>query len=219
MKSAEEAISSDSIRKPIKKRVIDDDSARDDDDYDDYHASRSSSSGIFSPGGEATGSESSIHETKARKELYDFLESKGIDATRELSGYRVLVQHSKNRRLPPGTFSVTYSGPDGDILSSKSDVLTAIKRNIAQSSRLSICRSDVSASAKRKFEHFREESTLPLYIDEIKVISFGTINYENSTFHSSIEIHPIGYKAEIIIPAAPAVRSNTNTQTKSSKVS
>ena len=114
MKSSEEIVSSESTSKPIKKRVVNDDGAGDDDNFGDYHGSRSSSNGNYSVSSD-TSSENISYESKARKELSDFLENKGLDASREMVGYRVLLQHSKNRRLPAGTFSVTYSGPDGDI--------------------------------------------------------------------------------------------------------
>ena len=215
MKSAEEVISSESSSKPIKKRVVDDEGAGFDDDFEDYHLNRSSSTGNYSVSVDAL-AENTSYESKARKELSDFLESKGIDASREMVGYRVLLQHSKNRRLPAGTFSVTYSGPDGDILSSKTDVLNAIKRSIAHSNKFSISRSDVYASAQRKLDDLINGKGLPAYIDDIKVISFGTVDSDNSSFHNSIEIYPIGYRAEISIPASPAVRGKTST--KSTKV-
>lgn len=215
MKSSEEIVSSESTSKPIKKRVVNDDGAGDDDDFEDYHGCRSSSNGNYSVSSD-TSSENISYESKARKELSDFLENKGIDASREMVGYRVLLQHSKNRRLPAGTFSVTYSGPDGDILSSKTDVFNAIKRNMSQSNKFSISRSDIYASAQRKLEDFMNEEGLPASIDDIRVISFGTIDSDNSSFHNSIEIYPVGYRAEISLPAAPAIRGKSSA--KSTKV-
>ena len=213
MKAAEEVIPSESSSKPIKKRVVDDDGARDDDNFEDYPSNRSSS-GMHSGNSDVSG-EGTLHEMKAKKDLYDFLENKGIDVSREMNGYRVHVQYSKNRRLPAGTFSVTYSGPDGDILTSKSDVLNAVKRGSSHS-KLYIPRADIYAASQRKYEEFVEEEGLPVLIDDIRVLDFGRIDSDNSSFHSSVEIYPIGYRAEISIPAAPAVRGPNST--KSSKV-
>jgi F/Y-rich N-terminus len=219
MKSGDEVFCADSSSKPIKKRVVSDDAARDDDDFEDYHDGRSSSSaGNLSSNGDGGGSESNSSETKAWKDLHDFLEAKGIDVSRELTGYRVHVQLSKNRRLPAGSFTVTYSGPDGDILTSKSDVLNAIKRNVSlNSNKLHIPRADIYATSQRKFNNLIEEEGLPVMIDGIRIISFGTIDSDNSSFHSPIEIYPVGYTAELSIPALPAVRGRT--PSKTSKVS
>lgn len=219
MKSGDEVFCADSSSKPIKKRVVSDDAARDDDDFEDYHDGRSSSSaGNLSSNGDGGGSESNSSETKAWKDLHDFLEAKGIDVSRELTGYRVHVQLSKNRRLPAGSFTVTYSGPDGDILTSKSDVLNAIKRNVSlNSNKLHIPRADIYATSQRKFNNLIEEEGLPVMIDGIRIINFGTIDSDNSSFHSPIEIYPVGYTAELSIPALPAVRGRT--PSKTSKVS
>ena len=211
MKSLDEVTCTESSSKPIKKRVVDDDVARDQDDFEDYHNSRSSSStGMSTSNGDMSVSDVNSSETKAWKDLHDFLESKGIDASRELTCYRVHVQLSRNRRLPAGSFTVTYSGPDGDILTSKSDVLNAIKRSVSlNANRTYISRADIFASSQRKYNDFISYEEFPVDIDGIRVISFGAIDSENSSFHSPVEIYPVGYTAEIMIPPNPAIRGRS----------
>ena len=73
-------------------------------------------------------------ESKARKELVNFLESKHIDA-KYADMYEVHVRLLKKRKSNPGDhgrksdtpgYSVTYSSPEGSILTSKGDVLASI---------------------------------------------------------------------------------------------
>ena len=211
MKSVDEVTCTESSSKPIKKRVVDDDVARDQDDFEGYRNNRSSSStGMNTSNGDMSVSDVSSSETKAWKDLHDFLESKGIDASRELTSYRVHVQLSRNRRLPAGSFTVTYSGPDGDILTSKSDVLNAIKRNVSlNANRTFISRGDIFASSQRKYNDFIVYQAMPADIDGIRVISFGAIDADNSSFHSAVEIYPVGYTAEVMIPPNPAIRGRS----------
>lgn len=211
MKSNDEISCTESSCKPIKKRVVDDDGAGDDGDFDDYHDSRLSTSANNSKiNGDASGSEANSSETKAWNDLKDYLEGKGIDTVKELGGYRVHVQLSKNRRLPAGSYIVTYSGPDGDILTSKSDVLSAVKRSVAlNANKLHIPRADIYAASQSNFNDLMEEEGLPVDIDGIRVLSFGVIDSDNSAFHSPVDIWPIGYTAELSIPATPALRGRS----------
>jgi hypothetical protein len=135
MEASEVSMSTENTRpnpsKPIKKRVSD--NSEEDEDFEDVDDSpKSSPNSRFSSGNGngdslAKGNEISVSEAKAKKELSDFLEHKGVDVARELNGYKVHVQAQKSRRSAPGSFTVTYTGPDGDILTSKTDVLNAIK--------------------------------------------------------------------------------------------
>jgi hypothetical protein len=181
--------------KPIKKRVVvQDDRDRDRDDYDhfdrDSHRRKSPSA-------------SSSEESKAHRELMSYLSGKGIDISREVEKYRVHVKLPKNERHGENHRSssvITYSSPDGETYSSRGAVLDAIKASKNRnSSSQSPARSEIYASSQRKYNAFIRDG-LPIDVDGIKVISFGTIDSGNSSFHSSVEICPVGFKAEMSLP-------------------
>ena len=177
--------------KPIKKRAV----VQDDRDRDDYDASRDgrSRSKHFSS------RESPSLETKARRELLAYLSSNGIEAARELQNYEIVVKLPKNERHSDNWRSstkVVYTSPDGEVFTSKADVLDALKASKGKASLSHSTRTDIAAAAQRKFNSF-VRGGLPADVENIKVISFGVIDPENSSFHNCVEIYPIGYKVEL----------------------
>jgi hypothetical protein len=183
--------------KPIKKRVLDD--MGDDEDIGD----RSFASEDAMNEEE---SEVSSYETKARKDLIEFLTNKGVDVSR-VHDYQIHIQITKKRKSHSGTgnFSVTYTGPDGAILTSKTDVLDSIKK-LAKYSNIS--RDDIYNASKTVYNEINEN--LPVEVDGIQVINFGVINYDNNSTFTAVDIFPIGYKAELRIPPTTAFRGRSN---------
>ena len=177
--------------KPIKKRaVVQDD--RDRDDYDAYRDGRSRSKHFSSR-------ESPSLETKARRELLAYLSSNGIEATRELQNYEIVVKLPKSERHSDNWRSSTkivYTSPDGEVYTSKADVLDALKALKSKASLSHAVRTDVAAAAQKKFNSFMRGG-LPADVENIKVVSFGVIDSEYSSFHNCVEIYPIGYKVEL----------------------
>lgn len=70
-------------------------------------------------------------------------------------------------------------------------------------------RYDIYESAKNKYNELIKKK-FPIEVSGIKVVDFGVINYENSSFHNPIEVYPIGYKALVDIPFAPPTRGRTD---------
>ena len=177
--------------KPIKKRaVVQDD--RDRDDYDAFQDGRSRSKHFSSR-------ESPSLETKARRELLAYLSSKGIEAARELQNYEIVVKLPKSERHTDNWRSSTkivYTSPDGEVFKSKADVLDALKASKNKASLSHSIRTDIAAAAQKKFNSF-VKAGLPADVESIKVVSFGVIDSENSSFHNCVEIYPIGYKVEL----------------------
>lgn len=166
-------------------------------------------------------------ESKARKDLIDFLTRKGVDA-KAAEDYQIHVRQNKmksrrsegssNNNASSFSYSFTYSGPDGSILTSKSDVLAAIQD---RRSRLSSSSSRHSyggrgslgggggaaggggfASREEAYEHAHQrllertaEDSFPLVVGDIIVHNLGQID-SRSGFHSAIQIYPVGYRCE-----------------------
>jgi hypothetical protein len=197
--------------KPIKKRVVAND-YDDDRDEDNNYSGRSYKKS-------SSGQETSSSESKARRDLFDYLDDKGVDASREAQGYRVHLKQTRNDRHGDSsrpTVTTTYSSPDGEVFASKTAVLEAIKKSknrnfSSQPSSISSPRADIYTAAKKKYNATVKEG-LPLDIDGIKVISFGTIDPDNNSFHSSVAIYPIGYKAEITVSISDHNHSNQSSR-------
>jgi hypothetical protein len=103
---------------------------------------------------------------------------------------------------------VTYTGPDGAILTSKTDVLDSIKK-LAKYNNIS--RDDIYNASKTVYNEINEN--LPVEVDGIQVINFGAINYDNNSTFTAVDIFPIGYKAELRIPPTTAFRGRSNVRT------
>jgi hypothetical protein len=206
----DEVTSTEIASKPrIKKRVLKSDSDSDDDDaFLEYSYNGKSSSGRVS-----------LAETEAHRDLFDYLSNKGIDiSTREAQGYKVHIKHPHQDRHSENSSNsavITYSSANGDIHSSKEAVLNAIKtsKNKSQSShspKSSSPRADISA-AKKRFNAFMRDG-LPGSVDGIKIISFGSIDHDNNSFHTLVEIYPVGYKVEMTLSIEERGRSAQSTR-------
>ena len=192
-----EATPVDVISKPIKKRVV----VQDDRDRDDYDAFERTSYNRKS----SSNQETSSLESNARRELISYVGSKGFDVNKEIQGYKVHVKlpknerHNDNRRPIP---TITYTSPDGVVYSSKAAVVDALKLSTRHRSR-----AEIYSSAVKKYQSFIRGIDLPVDVDGIKVIEFGSIDSSESALHSSVEIYPIGYVAEIIMQTMDRGRS------------
>jgi hypothetical protein len=91
---------------------------------------------------------------------------------------------------------VTYTSPDGEIHTSKAGVLDALKASKSRASLSQPNRADIVAAAKKKYSSFMRDG-LPADVDTIKVLNFGVIDSENNSFHTCVEIYPVGYKIEL----------------------
>lgn len=167
------------------------------------------------PGPSAPFSPSSMREMegKAKRELIQFLENKQIDP-KYAEVYQIHIRLQKKRNSSSGDhgrksdgpgYSVTYSSPDGSILTSKTDVLNAIseskkRTSISQSKSGAVSgvhyarnRSDAHAQAKSAFQEVLP--TLPVDIDGITVLNFGRLDVR-SGFETLVQLYPVGYKCE-----------------------
>lgn len=153
--------------KPIKKKTpiaidVDDDA----EEEDDHHTAAVSGSGSHSNHGKQQMMMTSAHtqqgsssmnvkelEVQARRDLQQFLSSKHIDP-RASDGYSVHIRMQPRKRTIDGYmrsgnsstntaaatsagYSVTYSAPDGSILTSKADILNSILEALKRRSQLS----------------------------------------------------------------------------------
>eukprot|EP01031_Cornospumella_fuschlensis_P047236 gene47236-57850_t len=158
-------------------------------------------------------------EAKARQQLMDFLTKHNIDP-KLADDFQVHIRKSKAKSKnvevgSPGgvayTYSVSFSGPDGSILASKSDVLSAIQDRInrrhSSSSRPSLgtrvfcSREDAYENAKYRLDEKlnSSEETFPMKISEnVEVLSLGNIDLREG-FHSSVQLYPVGYRCKKVI--------------------
>lgn len=207
----DEVISTEIASKPrIKKRVLKSDSDSDDDDaFLEY-----------SYNGKSSSVRVSLAETEAHRDLFDYLSNKGIDvSTREAQSYKVHIKHPhQDRRSENSSNSavITYSSANGDMYSSKDAVLNAIKtsKNKSQSShspKSSSPRADIATAAKKRFNAFMRDA-LPGSVDGIKILSFGSIDSDNNSFHTLVEIYPVGYKVEMTLSIEERGRSAQSTR-------
>lgn len=176
--------------KPIKKREKTGELEDASDDDENHEQNEDSSTHQF--------------EIRARNELDTFLSNKNIDPKYALT-YVIHIRPTKKRLSSGGTtdsFSVTYSGPDGSILTSKSDVYNSImnsfnKKPVVENANTTAIRHAAHEESKESFHDMNDN--LPVNFDGIKVIRFGKIN-TSPAFSSTVQIYPVGYKAEIVIP-------------------
>ena len=177
--------------KPIKKRaVVQDDRDRDDNDSFRNKTYRRRDS---------AGQESNSLESKARRELLTYLSNKGIEDCREVQSYGIHVKLPKNDRHGDSWRSstiITYTSPTGEAFTSKSEVFDALKASRNRPSLSQSDRAEIATSAQKKFSSFISNG-LPATLGSIKVLHFGVIDFENSSFHNCVEIFPIGYKIEL----------------------
>jgi hypothetical protein len=154
-------------------------------------------------------------ETKARRELVSYLESKQIDS-KYADMFQVHIGIQKKRKSLPSAgshsrksdgpgYSVTYSSSDGSILTSRGDVLNAITELKMRSSRAAhkssasagtvyaVKRSDAFVQAKQQLHDTLPQ--LPVNIDVITVHSFGHLD-ARSGFETIVQLYPVGYKCE-----------------------
>lgn len=157
-------------------------------------------------------------ESKAKRDLINFLESKHIDP-KYADVYQVHIRLQKKRKSISGSsdhsrksdgpgYSVTYSSPDGSILTSRGDVLAAIqeskkrtslsqtKHGVLASGAYAQKRSDAYAQAKQNLHDVLTQ--LPADIDGITVHSFGHLD-PRSGFETSVQLYPVGYKCEQVV--------------------
>lgn len=185
-----------------KKARVDDEDSSYSDENDGY---------VEQPHSHGYNEDLQLHEAKARKDLTDFLIKKGIDPA-AADDYNIHVRLSKSKaRRSDGTsggpgFTVTYTGPDGSHLMSRSDVLSAIqdrshRRHSHSSTRISlgtkvvVPRSQAIENAKSRYHQFIEEHELPTTINGIKIHNLGSID-TRSGFYSPVYLYPVGYRCE-----------------------
>ena len=197
-----EAVPIGSSSKPIKKRVaVQDD--RDRDDYDAFdHRSYDRK--------ESSNQESTSAESRARRDLLGYISSKGVDASKEIQSYKVSVKLGKNERHNDSrrsTQTITYTAPNGQTYTSKADVFDALRlsknRNVSS-------RAEMYSAATKKYNSFVRNNNFPVDIDGIRVIHLGDINSEECSLHSSVDIHPVGYDAEVTLQTVNRGRSSTS---------
>lgn len=189
----DEIINKMSNSKPIKKRVKESQDDQDSDDSDPFMK-------YSYDGTSSVGQNNSSLEVKARRDLFDYLGNKGIDIAKEPQKYSVNIKLNKNDRHDDNSRSdhtISYSGPNGEVYHSKNEVCEAIKShvhrntNTSHSTKKIKLHSDIVAKAKKNYESEVRDS-MPIDVDGIKVISFGSIDPDNLSFHSENEILPIG---------------------------
>ena len=168
-------------------------------------------------------SEVEFYENQARKELHDFLTKKGVDVATEAKGYKVHINFTQASRRrselgggkPP--YTVSYTGPDGEFLQARGDILTAIKTATRRGSSTASARRPIVNSRPRdeifleahdNFESIVTNGDMPLDINGIHVLSFGQIYTRTSLFHSQLEIFPVGYQAEMTARCTPSYESS-----------
>jgi hypothetical protein len=189
---------------------------------DDGRAPRTSGGGGSGGGGSGSsggGAAVGRHELEqykadAQKELHEFLTKKGVNVATDARGYRVHVSLviPKNRKgggdPSKPSYTVTYTGPEGEFLQMKSDVLTAIKSTSKRGSSASgglgklpfqpsRSREEIVLAAQQRYDTRMAQSSLPLEVGSVRVLSFGDVDYTNHLFHGPHDIFPVGYRAEI----------------------
>lgn len=164
-------------------------------------------------------------EHKARRELVDFLVRKGVDP-HAADEYQIHIRQSKvkarryDASSPPGpafTYSVTYSGPEGSILMSKSDVLSTIsdRKSRHSASQLKASNGKGVPSRTAAYENARQhladktEDGFPLQAEKILIHTLGEID-PRSGFHSSVQIYPVGYRAEQVVHGTTYYKGTTS---------
>lgn len=149
-------------------------------------------------------------ENKAKRELIHFLENKQIDP-KYAEMYQIHISLQKKRKSSGGSdnskpgYSVTYSGADGSILTSKTDVLNSImeSRKRTQLSQSRAGAPNDTQYARKRSEAYQQAKVslseasgdLPAIFDGIKVLNFGTLD-TRSGFETLTQLYPIGYKCE-----------------------
>jgi len=150
-------------------------------------------------------------EHKAKRELIHFLENKQIDP-KYAEMYQIHIRLQKQRKSTgssdhnsKGGYSVTYSGTDGSILTSKTDVLNSIMES---KKRTQLSQSKAGALSNTQYAHKRSEahaqaktnlleasSNLPATFDGLTVLDFGVLD-TRSGFETLTQLYPVGYKCE-----------------------
>ena len=108
--------------------------------------------------------------------------------------------HIRQKGASDSSYSVHYSDKSGSILASKNDVYLYLEKtpkaalNPAAAKRL-----DAHTRAAKKLG--KSIRSLPLDIDGITVVSFGSLS-KNESFHTAVKIFPLGYQVEISYPLA-----------------
>eukprot|EP01035_Chromulina_nebulosa_P019311 gene19311-25173_t len=197
----------DIINKPIKKKE------RDDVEDEDFQ----SPSELSQPDSSHVNNDIVEMELKARSELEHFLTNKGIDAT-YANDFKIHVRRNKNKKSRESgsfTYSVTYSTAEGNLLTSKSEVVDSIKLNIKKTSRYS----NVSGTEDMRQSSYEDAliatskklNSLPLQCHNIKIYNLGTVDLRPS-FHNSVQIYPVGYKCEQSITSGSTSRGSSREQ-------
>ena len=186
--------------KPIKKREIINEDDQDMDEDLDAHDKTDQMNDVAS---------------RARIELNDFLSGKGIDPIHS-QDYQINVRINKKRRSLRGSessgFAVTFTGPDGSFLPSKTDVLNSVRQYLqskaaAQSANVAAQKLETHNEMNAKVE----EITLPCEIGGKTVHAFGVVSPQPG-FHSSVQLYPIGYKSEFTIDHGASPRGSSSTK-------
>ncbi|KAJ1413562.1 hypothetical protein B484DRAFT_169777 [Ochromonadaceae sp. CCMP2298] len=156
-------------------------------------------------------------EARARKDLVQFLSTRQVEG-REAEAYQIHIRMQKRRNPTPSDrergrrsegagYSVSYSSPEGAILTSKTDVLNSILENRKRSQLAHSRAGDNSPLGRRGGEastraeaHAQalarlDELTLPMDIGGIKVLAWGVAD-SRTGFSSLVQLYPVGYKCE-----------------------
>jgi hypothetical protein len=148
-----------------------------------------------SPQATSTGKEEVLR-SRALDDLKNFLERRGMDPSRATE----VKIHIRQKGASDSSYSVHYSDKSGSILASKNDVFLYLEKtpkvalNPAAAKRL-----DAHTRAAKKLG--KATRSLPLEIDGITIISFGSLS-KNENFHTAVKIFPLGYQVEISYPLA-----------------
>jgi len=246
--------------KPIKKKTPITIDEEDDDDDDDVVAVSGSVQSHSNHGKQVmmsaphsnhlhTQGSSSMNvkdlEVQARRDLQQFLATKHIDP-RASDGYSVHIRMQPRKRtldtyMRSGNsstnslqgYSVTYSAPDGSILTSKADILNSILEALKRRTQLSLGRSTgagdhhmlsplsdtrgsstaLAAQLTRTDAYELAKKTyfegpgveFPRIMDGITVRCAGRVDLRMG-FHSLVQIYPVGYLCEQMVSCTSITR-------------
>lgn len=156
-------------------------------------------------------------ENKARKELCAFLAKKGVDSY-HCDDYDVVIKMKKarsSRASDSQGYTVTYTCPNGSILSTKLDVLNSIEdarhktQSLNQRSSTDLARrTDASAESAKRMTAL----TLPIAVDEIVVEDFGVVDLRGG-FCSPVQIYPLGYRCQQVANVTSSSKEPVHDQT------
>eukprot|EP01038_Epipyxis_sp_PR26KG_P012853 gene12853-17228_t len=147
-------------------------------------------------------------EKKVRSELVEYLFNKNIEE-KWSTEYKINIRKTKQSGNNGFRYGVSFTGPNGDILETRADVMRSIldaqKRTQLKRSSISMdCRMQASEEAFQQIQ----ELSFPHTFDNVKVINLGVV-VENPSFQNQVQIYPVGYKCEQTVTTTSLTRGMT----------